>query len=108
MALEAFLQAADHSAAVEMRHFGSVTPKVISASPKRPVLSSSATTWCNDEKTWLRSTASPLRMCSHWEEGIPEGDLGAILTKNFAFEMSRLYDCSNRQVSGQGVARSNG
>ena len=49
----------------------------------------------------MRSTASPLRIRSHWEEGIPGGDLGAILIKNFAFEMSRLYARSNRQIPSQ-------
>src|ERR1700678_861697 len=84
------LQHKDHSAAVKILFFGSATPKVISVSPKRPFLSSSGITWWSDAKTWLRSIASPLRMRSHCEEGIPLGEFGTILTKNLAFEISRL------------------
>ena len=101
MALEAFLHAADHSEAVEIRFLASVTPKTISASPKRPVLSSSGTTWWSDEKIWLRSTASPLRIRSHCDDGIPTGDFGATLTKNFTLEMSQLKARSSLQVSWQ-------
>ena len=31
---------------------------------------------------------SPLKICSHCEEGIPVGEFGAILTKNLDLEMS--------------------
>ena len=81
---------ADYSAAVETLFFASVTPKVISESPKRPVLSSSRITWWSDKKTWLRSTDSPLRIHSHHEEGNPTSEFGAILMKNLAFEISQL------------------
>jgi hypothetical protein len=80
MAFAALLQEADHSAAEEIRFLGSETPKVISVSPKRPVLSSSGTVWWSDAKMWLRSMASPLRTRSHWDDGIPVGELDAILT----------------------------
>ena len=90
IAFDTFLQAADHSVADETRFFASVTPKVISESPKQPILSSSRITWWSDEKTWLRSTDSPLRICSHCEEGNPTGEFGAILIKDLAFETSWL------------------
>ena len=79
MAFEALLHAADHSAVVEIRFLASEMPKEISVSPRWPVLSSSGIVWWSDTKIWLSSTESPLRIHSHCEEGIPEGEFGAIL-----------------------------
>ena len=90
MAFDALRQADDHSEAVVTRFLLSETPNTISVSPRQPVLSSSGITWCKDAKTWLRSIASPLRIRSHWDEGIPAGEFGAILIKNLVFEISWL------------------
>ena len=74
---------------------------MISASPRRPVLSSSGTVWWSEAKIWLRSMASPLRILSHCDEGIPGGESSATLMKNLALATSRLKARNSLRVSAQ-------
>ena len=104
-ALDILLKAEDHSLPVLICRFDSATVNTTSALPKRPFLSSSSWIKCMEERIWWRSTDSPRRIRSHWEEGIPSGRLLATRKSDLTPERSSLNWSRVRQVSTQLILR---
>src|SRR5579863_2156855 len=99
MALVAKCHAADHSAAVLTRRFASVIPTLIFAFPMRVSPSSLIEVRWRDERKWSSSTGSPLKIRSHWGEGMPVGAPWASLIQNLQPGISRLKIRRDLQVS---------
>ena len=101
MAFDILLNADDHSTPVLTCRLDSATENTTSAFPKRPFLSSSSWIKCMEERIWLRSTDSPQRILSHWDEGIPSGRSLATHKRALTPERSSLNLNKVRQISTQ-------
>ena len=80
----------DHSELVSTFLFVSTLLMLISVSPTLAFLSESKVTRWSDDRILSRSTASPLKICSHSDMGIPRGAPGASLMYNLVDLRSRL------------------